>query len=604
MSIDYTDHLEILHRTLNTHKREIRVVALHSSREHDDPVVCDLHTKSLNAKVEFEALSYVWGDQQHTTAIQVNGFLFQAAKNLEEALRRLRHPERQRILWIDAICIDQTDNEERTQQVGLMGEIYSQAQQVLVWLGHHDGASRQAIAFIEAAALDAKAHWKFDMSPHLPHQVLDTLHTSATASLLQRPWFTRVWTVQECVLASSLTFLIGDSSISGDTLWSFEQNYRWHVNTCGCIDYTIDFSLVSSMSATSNMAELRNEGARNRMCFSRMLRLFQSRQCSDARDRVYGLLGMATGKWRDVLVPNYERSAGEVFEEYFVECVKRTGELKELSYVFHNSDSEEVPRLPSWVPTWSPPENSEEDAWFQVRELFLPLYNAGIGLELSFIRPEPGVAIIKGILLDVIESVAPAPILDSPNLDTSIYIEWYDLAESAVLQHDRYGSSDTEAVFHRIICNSRMEQNTAEGKLESLRFSGSDFLPVFQKWFDIVKEELNGKGEASADIDARLDREGIMYHTTVIGSTIGRGFCVSKTGYLGLATKHARKGDVLMVLGGARVPHVLRPTSMFDGAGRMIYKFVGDAYVEGVMDGEAIGDIDVSSDQLEDFVLM
>jgi hypothetical protein len=579
---------------LDFEKREIRLIILQPGHS-DDPVVCNLSATSLNRPSHYEALSYVWGDQNITSPIAVEGTPVQATQNLELALRHIRHVDKERMVWIDAICINQRDDDERTQQVSLMRAIYGKASEVVVWLGPHHASSGKAISFIEAAAADVERHWKTDMKNSMAADVLNAEHIAATATSLRRPWLSRVWTVQECVLASRLTFLVGDSAISGEAFSSFERSWRRHVNTCGCIDFRISYDLVTAMGATSNMMELRDVSAREKMAFSRMLRLFQNRQCTDQRDRIYGLLGMATGFGMSA---DYALSVAEVFERYFVDCVARTGELYELSYNSQHRDTQI--QLSSWVPNWMPPTNHEEDGWMQVRELFLSLYSAGRDVELSFSNPRPGTAVIKGILIDCIETVTSAPRLKSPDLDTSQYLRWFDLLKSAIESHDRYSISEAEALFHRIICNTRMEQDTPEGKLAPKRISGTEFLSVFRKWFQVVKDEGTGAGP---EFDDRLDREATLYFTTVLGSTIGRGLCVSQTGYLGLTTPEARRGDVLVVFGGSRVPYVLRPLGEFKVDGNVVYKFVGDAYVEGIMDGEAMKDEDVHG-RLQDFTLV
>ncbi|KAF1982758.1 hypothetical protein K402DRAFT_295350, partial [Aulographum hederae CBS 113979] len=83
----------------------------------------------------YDALSYAWESDKGTTIIQVDGHHLQVTRNLAHALRRLRRPGVARTLWVDAICINQSDNEEKSRQVGMMKNIYESASFVLIWLG-------------------------------------------------------------------------------------------------------------------------------------------------------------------------------------------------------------------------------------------------------------------------------------------------------------------------------------------------------------------------------------------------------------------------------------------------------------------------------------
>ncbi|KAH8883497.1 heterokaryon incompatibility, partial [Thozetella sp. PMI_491] len=86
----------------------------------------------------YEALSYVWGPPNFSESISCHGVACKVTPNLLAALRRLRYTNKDRTLWVDAICIRQSDIDERIQQVSRMGDIYSQASRVLVWLGDED----------------------------------------------------------------------------------------------------------------------------------------------------------------------------------------------------------------------------------------------------------------------------------------------------------------------------------------------------------------------------------------------------------------------------------------------------------------------------------
>lgn len=121
---------------LDLHLRQIRLVTILPGR-YIDVVTCELMTAYLDNLPEYECLSYTWGDRTDPRQIILNGVSFDVTRNLEAALRRLRHPIKSRLFWIDMICIDQKNVEERTHQVNLMQIIYSGCRECLVWLGDY-----------------------------------------------------------------------------------------------------------------------------------------------------------------------------------------------------------------------------------------------------------------------------------------------------------------------------------------------------------------------------------------------------------------------------------------------------------------------------------
>jgi hypothetical protein len=113
---------------------DIRIRVLDPGQPSDE-ISCSLKRAFLPDHPHFEALSYVWGDPSDPRTVICSGERFKVTVNLYKALQHLRLNDSPRILWVDAICINQNDLQERGQQVGMMGTIYAQAEQVLVFLG-------------------------------------------------------------------------------------------------------------------------------------------------------------------------------------------------------------------------------------------------------------------------------------------------------------------------------------------------------------------------------------------------------------------------------------------------------------------------------------
>ena len=161
-------------------------------------VECELFTCTLlesGSTHPYDALSYVWGSEVDQQAICIDSYTLSVGANLHAALLSLRDPFIERILWIDAICINQNDIEEKGRQVQSMAKIYAKASRVVVWLGETADDSDQALEAIRKAA---EEQYRDFAIPALPeqHAVNSTIHEAslqAILKLLERPWFQRIW---------------------------------------------------------------------------------------------------------------------------------------------------------------------------------------------------------------------------------------------------------------------------------------------------------------------------------------------------------------------------------------------------------------------------
>ena len=200
-----------------------------------DPVVCTTNVVELaEAAGRYHAISYCWGSQHRTRPITCDGQPLNVTPNLESALKRLRTPDAAQNFWIDQLCIDQANDREKEQQIGLMTDIYRQSCKVLIWLGDDGDETRKAYKIIDRLLrLDPFAslgHNNGDDNLRLQTRGsigLDQLKSHGLPgpkdpgwqelrNLLSRPWFSRIWTVQEAAVA-----------IDADFLWGKEYTLHW-----------------------------------------------------------------------------------------------------------------------------------------------------------------------------------------------------------------------------------------------------------------------------------------------------------------------------------------------------------------------------------------
>ena len=190
--------------------REFRLLLLAPGDEAESIDSVLVHA-SLDNHPPYESLSYAWGNAKATYPINVSGCTFMATMNLKAALKRLRYTDDERYLWVDAICINQSDISERSDQVTKMHWVYQRAERVIIWLGEHSGDSRAATKLLEMLSVDDSdvhqvedAHRRPQRSPAMLARWVPIYH------LFSRPWWSRVWVMQEVVWAAeTLVIYVG-----------------------------------------------------------------------------------------------------------------------------------------------------------------------------------------------------------------------------------------------------------------------------------------------------------------------------------------------------------------------------------------------------------
>ncbi|KAF5639649.1 het-domain protein [Fusarium sp. NRRL 52700] len=334
---------------------------------HDKPLQCRLGVANLADRPVYEALSYCWGDPMQTREIHLNQKPFAVTTNLHSALSKLRYADRSRKLWIDALCINQRDSAERSQQLLLMKGIYQRARRVVAWIGeetesvHHIKNLLHRLRCLHQNLVD------FTYSdPDLTY--LDSLGLPDYASpswshlryFFRRPWFSRVWIIQEVVNASKLQVICGSNPIDWEDI----------VGAAYCIPESPMFATTDIAKICQHVVFIHEnrtkvqEGNASRLDLQQMLH--GSRRCdaSDLRDKVYGLYPLIADQSR-LPPPDYTKSVEEIYQETAVHIINTTGKLDILSY----AGAARHPRmrnfkLPSWVPDWHAHDRSPPMATF------------------------------------------------------------------------------------------------------------------------------------------------------------------------------------------------------------------------------------------------
>ncbi|CAG8958801.1 hypothetical protein HYFRA_00011752 [Hymenoscyphus fraxineus] len=581
----------LYYKPLNVETREIRLVTILPG-DFDDEIHCTLSLASLDDPLDYEALSYVWGETGNPDLMRevfIDGVLSSVTINLEVALRYLRYKSEPRVMWIDAICINQKDNDERGSQVMHMGSVYSMASRVVAWLGGEHDDSDLAFDAFQALPATKEEHWDSEMNSSFDPCYLDSKYLIAIRNVMRRPWWQRVWIIQESILASTLLFACGNRSILADKISAMHSSCDFHRYLCCRKVLWSRRPLQTSESITLWYWRNMNLRARpDRPTLSRLLSSFRNYQCCDPRDKIYGLLGLCSRPEKGTILPNYSKDISTVYQQVVLNTIDFQKSLEIFSHLGfkHSSGSSSLKSLPSWVPSWDLEIERHTMQALQWRQNDTCLYNASENSNTCAICLEPGVLTLKGILLQDLGVIGP-PWDSLRSIEVSN--QWQEIAGVTTYPGRTYDSKTGTTYYEaycQTICGSvPSHAPPSQNPLGDyyLPWTISSLITIHDAWWNrLVHNRLAKK----LDKDPEAPRPELdAFGKFVSASTCLRSLFVSKDGScFGLAPNGSEIGDVIALLAGGLVPYILRPKCEL---GVNFYEIIGDAYVHGIMDGEA-----------------
>lgn len=289
-----------LHKQL-VKRTDFRLIRLLPGQRHD-PIVCEISRLSLEDHPPYEAVSYTWGDQSMKEPIFTQAGPLQVTLNCKAALVDLRDRYQDRQLWIDAICINQTDNAEKNHQVPLISTIYSKADRVLIHLGSEHDADHHIRRFLQCLQ---------NGTPFTSDKNQET----ATA-FLSRPWFSRVWIQQEVAVAKTALIITGSNVLD----WAYLNPGILHA---------LGVQAVNDDGITPSILMQRDKKP-----FKDVVSLLNTaRRCdsTDPRDNIYALLGLLQTPDDLKLTPNYDTPVADLYVEVTAQTIKNYNHLDILT---------------------------------------------------------------------------------------------------------------------------------------------------------------------------------------------------------------------------------------------------------------------------------
>ncbi|KAI1385563.1 HET-domain-containing protein [Hypoxylon trugodes] len=300
-----------IYEPLNISKFETRFLkVIRIPRNPTKRMSFEIEKFSLSRPPNYLTLSYCWGDITHLSSIRVSGNKVYISKNLESALRHSGF-EPGDYIWADAICINQDDDNEKAHQIGLMGHIYSKAQETAVWLGEESRDTPHAYDLItEIQALASNSHMNFIPSDEFASALRDTYYPIRSLrglyELLTRPYWERVWIIQEIAKSQKVKVRCGTYCFDLAALLAISE----HVDDLSKHNHTL-------ISAIQEFREQEISAQRGGLRMPLLQALIRSRHslATNPRDKVYALLNLTRDGNDLIPMPSYTESAGEIFRD-------------------------------------------------------------------------------------------------------------------------------------------------------------------------------------------------------------------------------------------------------------------------------------------------
>lgn len=518
-------------------------------------LVCKFNIVRLDdCRHKYTAISYAWENQAPVSRIRFsNGQSIPLSLTLSTLFDSLRKNYRSFTLWIDAICINQKDTAEKSSQVRLMGQVYSCAEQLLLWLGESNRETQDAFQFMESKQT---LSWPDDWDLEKDLSGLESLFT-----VLERPYFQRVWVIQEITLNDNVLMACGSDRIDFDNfrlcvfaVWRFFEGWD---------DYDNDSDAIRGLYCVTRMIFVRDEyqdsGA---VRYEILLQAALHCKATDNRDMVFAFRGIG-GSDRPVPDPDYNASVEDVYIKTAIAllCYGTSLDFLALSGVgFRQQPS----NLPSWVPDFR---------YHSYNEPFVPCdsasWSTGGSLEVPVTIVPPNQLRLQVRVFDFVD-VNCAKFNSFSVTEQKTAMEGVLLLKQR-LPHDVSQESWLEIVAWSLILGLDIDDDPA----------GPEYREYFNEWLKWLQ---------SSSTQADLAKINSNKYQRTIGMRIdGWKAFMTKRGSFCIGPPEVAVGDMICVVPGCRFPLILRSNKTgSDDESRSRYILVSWCFVQGIMQGEAM----------------
>jgi hypothetical protein len=561
-----------------------------SSNIDEDIIQCRTRVVPVSDDADYEALSYVWGNGADTVVVQVDGHDVVITRTLETALKRMRLPHETRVLWVDQLCINQKDDQEKANQVPLMGPIFSKAKQCLNWFGE----IRSDISLEDASAVANLIQFMSEEDEDGAAENAPLCLTSEEASVGPRKawesicigeneWWKRMWTLQEAILPEKASVLWGPLSFSFNAAITAGQKSVHSEGSWSRVMHPSWWGVINKLFAQTNGLQFAKTN-----CNGALDTAFRwsFRKAANPLDKVYGLLGLfPAGTLPRTENIDYSLPPSTVYARFTVDLIEDEGNLLPIALRSLVNLPESTPGIPSWAYDFGV---TNRQYYLQVDRENAPFYmiwayecyNASgdteVDWELLHYDSEDNTLALKGHYFDEIAVAFPPPLADDP--------ENFQISHAGVIATIKYWFAVAREFYES--WEWPEDSPGPESWLKPFWRTVIGNVVVNDQY--IVDREATDEDLVGVEDFVRAgDIDEACY--SLFATICHRTMFITKNGRLGLGPAHLSVGDEVWILQGGGVPFLLRQDANDPEPGNCCL-FVGPSYVDGIMDGEAVPD--------------
>jgi hypothetical protein len=548
----------------------------------------------------YEAVSYVWGDENDRSQILVDGMVLSITTSAYKVIHRRRSRRKERLIWIDQVSINQEDQNEKSTQILMMRRIFEDAFLVTAWLGPSQHAFLVQSFIAELHFLREGRCWSGDeikfylLRRYSPLQL--SARWTAIADFFRNQWFHRMWIVQEAATANRLHIMYGNVCLD----WTYVGRAVAVLFDRPLLDllpgdgHGTNTDVLTRRPAATGLQNadtmLSLRGDINYSIPLTLLRLLE--QCKyfdskDPRDKIFPLLSFATDNSSRIILPDYTESIPSLY-------------IRTMRYLLEQQDSPlnalddaglAFPRaicLPSWVPDWSsvnvPPFSSRKFA-------------SGMSRPPSIhFDEDPCVIHLEGMIVDSVNSDDSLSSeydhsVARPWIDEIIKLKhWFEEVEKLVERKAGPDHSKERAVLD-ILKTIVAEEFDDSGEKPWADQSKEDYATIHNVFSTVlpllrqlqeVNREVQPDAESQDTDDLVLKKFPDLAHRINCASS-KRKFCVTAARRMALVPDCCKEGDMICIISGAKMPFLLRQK---ENSSPAVFELVSSCYVNGIMHGE------------------
>ncbi|KAH9208817.1 heterokaryon incompatibility protein-domain-containing protein [Leptodontidium sp. 2 PMI_412] len=595
--------------------RQIRLVILEPALSDEDDITCRLEVgETLGAL--YQSLSYVWGDPvPHSRTISLNDQPFSVTTSLYNALRNLRmitdDPTQSKAFWIDAICIDQKNDGERSEQVQKMASIYQAANRVVIWLGDYSEAeddnfqfdlrtwgfdslasgnfetTREAFKLAEDLHLEYINGFNFETS-RITQANLDVKIWGYLTLLFRRSWFRRLWVIQELIMAKNALVVCGRMKIWWAALSGAASAIGRYTGTAGDLPverYPFIYRMGHDYVKYAGLVGI------SRRDLISIIHATRYSRVTDPRDRLFAIRGLVERPEEADFDVDYSKECHVIFRDWARSYIERTRKLQVLNACLGNQSRDE--NLPSWVPDLRMWHYIDPDIFsrsFRVyqrdRDNSIPYAASG-----ALLCPEMPVDETSTFL-----SLSGLKVGKIAKIISYEYIHYYTVLDATFTLTDLLVACEEQISAH---LGTPLEHGTSLYKAfldvlfkGSITYGGRKLNDTLQNCYSVWRNHVPPPAYFELGFSDELRKQAYLgQFEDTLGKMIQDGeIFITETGQLGGLGKFgaAKVGDDVFVLLGGNTPFVLRSREGESQGNSKDYQLQSSCYLHGAMDGQAI----------------